>query len=185
MLRLKIPAAELWNEKTNEFEYTKPVELELEHSLVSLSKWESFYEKPFLNNEGLTDKETLYYIECMCITQDIDPEVFNFLTDKNIQQVNSYISKKHTATWFSDTPKENVSNGADKTVVTSEIIYYWMISLGVPFEAQFWNLNRLLTLIRVLNIKNKPPEKLTKEEAIARVRDINAKHRQKETSKKG
>lgn len=174
MLYLTIPKTELWNEATDQFEYTEPVDLELEHSLVSLSKWESFYEKPFLNNASLTTEETRYYIKCMCLTPNVDDSVFSLLSIENIQAVDEYIKKKHTATWFNETSSKT---SADSNVITSEIIYYWMVSLAIPFETERWNINRLLTLIKVTNIKNQPPEKLSREEAIERVRRVNARKR--------
>lgn len=184
MLRLVIPETELWNESTNLFEYTKEVVVELEHSLVSLSKWESFYEKPFLNNDSLTDKETRYYIECMCLTPDIDSDVFKYLSAENIEAVNKYIQKNHTATWFNEDESALKNSPANsKTVITSEIVYYWMTTLGIPYETQYWNLKRLLTLIKVINLKNQPPEKLSREEALNRTREINARYRMKAANK--
>ena len=176
MLTITIPETELWDEQTNSFVYTDSVVVELEHSLVSLSKWESFYEKPFLNNTALTDEETNYYITCMCLTPNVDLTVFKYLSNENIKAVNTYVQKKHTATWFGE-DNGNTTINNKKSVITAEIIYYWMITLAIPFEAQTWNLNRLLTLIKVINLKNQPPENLSKEEAASRAREINKRHR--------
>lgn len=182
MLRLTIPKTELWNETTSTFEYTEEVVVDLEHSLVSLSKWESFYEKPFLNNLEMTDKETRFYIECMCLTPDVDTDTFRYLSSDNLNAVNQYIKKKHTATWFSDSATET-KNTSNKSAITSEIIYYCMTTLNIPFETQYWNLNRLLTLIKVINLKNQPAEKLSKEEAAARAKEINARYRMNAANK--
>lgn len=182
MLKLELEAQEFYDEAADRFYEYEPVLLELEHSLVSLSKWESFYEKPFLNNLEMTDKETRFYIECMCLTPDVDTDTFRYLSSDNLNAVNQYIKKKHTATWFSDSATET-KNTSNKSAITSEIIYYWMTTLNIPFETQYWNLNRLLTLIKVINLKNQPAEKLSKEEAAARAKEINARYRMNAANK--
>ena len=156
MLQLIIPDSdELWDEKKEEFVYRKGQTLQLEHSLVSLSKWESKWCVPFLSKKDKTFEETLDYIKCMTVTQNVKPEVYLNLTQENVDVVNAYINAPMTATYFSD-EKATGSNGEQ---VTSEIIYYWMIALNIPPEYQKWHLNRLLTLIKVCNIKNQPPKK--------------------------
>ena len=178
MLTITIPPQELFNDKTQEFVSTKGCTLQLEHSLVSLSKWESKWNKPFLSKEKKTIAETLDYIRCMTITQNINPEVYNFLTDKNISDINNYIDAPMTATTFSDN-----GNKSSREIVTSELIYYWMISLNVPMECQKWHLNRLLTLIRVCNVKNTPPKKMSRKEIMSRNAALNAARRKKLNSK--
>lgn len=173
MLTLKIPALELYNEQTNEFIYGKETTLVLEHSLVSISKWESKWEKPFLSKNDKTNEETIDYIKCMTLTQNVDPEVYNRLTDENIMQVSDYIQAPMTATWFND--KQGSKNNGE--VVTSEIIYYWMIALNIPVEFQKWHLNRLLTLIKVCNIKNQPPKKMSKNSILSRNAALNKTRR--------
>jgi hypothetical protein len=173
MLRITIPAVEQWDERKQEFVTTKEQTLQLEHSLVSLSKWESKWCKAFLTKQEKTFEETLDYIKCMTITQNVDPEVYNYLTNKNIEEINHYIDAPMTATYFSD----------DKTVkssreqITAELIYYWMIALNIPFECQKWHLNRLLTLIKVCNIKNQPPKKRSRKEIMSRNAALNAARR--------
>ena len=179
MLRITIPAEEFWDEVNEEFIYTKEQTLQLEHSLVSLSKWESKWCKAFLTKQEKTFEETLDYIKCMTITQNVDPEVYNYLTNKNIEEINNYINAPMTATYFSD----------DKTVkpsreqITAELIYYWMIALNIPFECQKWHLNRLLTLIKVCNIKNQPPKKRSRKEIMSRNAALNAARRKRLNTK--
>jgi hypothetical protein len=179
MLQITIPAVELWDERKQEFVTTKEQTLQLEHSLVSLSKWESKWCKPFLSKQEKTFEETLDYIKCMTITQNVDPEVYNYLTNENIEEIKKYIEAPMTATYFSD----------DKTVkssreqITAELIYYWMIALNIPFECQKWHLNRLLTLIKVCNIKNQPPKKRSKKEIMSRNAALNAARRKQLNTK--
>jgi len=155
MLTITIPAREMFDERTQTFSTTKEQTLQLEHSLVSLSKWESKWCKPFLSKDEKTAEETIDYIKCMTITQNVDPDVYNRLTNANIKMINDYIEAPMTATTFSD----NKQGGGGKEIITSELIYYWMIALTIPMECQKWHLNRLLTLVRVCNIKNTPPRK--------------------------
>lgn len=173
MLRITIPAQELWDSDKQEFIYTKEQVLQLEHSLVSVSKWEAKWCKTFLSKKEKTYEETVDYIKCMTITQNVDPDVYNYLTEENMKEINNYISAPMTATWFSD----ERTGSANNEQVTSELIYYWMIALNVPFECQKWHLNRLLTLIRVCNIKNKPPKKMSKSEIMSRNAALNAARR--------
>ena len=170
MLRITIPAGEeRWDEVNEVFVYPKEQTLQLEHSLVSLSKWESKWCKPFLTRQAKTFEETLDYVKCMTLTQNVNPEVYNYLTIANIDVINQYIDAPMTATRFSD--EKNAK--ANREQVTAEIIYYWMIALNIPFECQKWHLNRLLTLIKVCNIKNSPPKKRSKKEIMRRNTALN------------
>lgn len=173
MLEITIPAIEMFNEETQEFLPFKEQTLQLEHSLVSLSKWESKWCKPFLSKDEKTQEEVLDYIKCMTKTKNVDPYVYNRLTRSNIEAINKYIEAPMTATVFYD----NKRQGANKEQVTSELIYYWMISLNIPMECQKWHLNRLLTLIRVCNVKNTPPKKTSKRELASRYAALNAARR--------
>lgn len=173
MLQITIPAVEQWDERKQEFVTTKEQTLQLEHSLVSLSKWESKWCKAFLSKQEKTFEETLDYIKCMTITQNVNPEVYNYLTNKNIDEINKYIEAPMTATYFSDDKIVKTS----REQITAELIYYWMIALNIPFECQKWHLNRLLTLIRVCNIKNQPPKKRSKKEIMSRNAALNAARR--------
>lgn len=173
MLRITIPSTEQWNEITQEFVRTEERTLQLEHSLVSLSKWESKWHKSFLDKKEKTYEELLDYIRCMTITQNVKPDIYACLTNENIKQVNDYINDPMTATYFSN---EKVG-GVNREVVTSELIYYWMIALNIPFECQKWHLNRLLTLIKVCNIKNTPPKKMSRQQMLSRNAALNATRR--------
>lgn len=176
MLEIIIPAqpdTELFDEEKMEFikvPGNKEYKLQLEHSLVSLSKWESKWCKPFLSKNGLNEEETIDYIRCMNKTQNVPPEVFNNVSDENIKLVTEYINAPMTATWFSETKKGK----ANSETVTAELIYYWMIALNIPFDCQKWHLNKLLTLIQVCNIKNEPPKKMSKRAIMSRNAALNA-----------
>lgn len=176
MLTIVIPENEYWDEKKNEFIYTKKRTLQLEHSLVSISKWESKYEKEFLSKEPKNQEETLYYIKCMTLTQNIPDEIYNCLTRKNFADIKSYIEKPMTA---SSVREEKTVCGVNRERVTSELIYYWMIALGIPFECQKWHLNRLLMLIRICNAKNQPHKKTGMKDLYKRHNAINAANRKR------
>ena len=179
MLKITIPARELFDEKTQTFLTTKEQTLQLEHSLVSLSKWESKWCKPYFTNEEKTLEETIDYIKCMTITQNVDPKIYNFLTQDNIKEINEYIGAPMTATTFNN----NNQRGNSSEVVTSELIYYWMISLTIPVEFQKWHLNRLLTLIRVCNVKNAPTKKMAKGDVMRQYASVNAARRKQFNSR--
>ena len=181
MLKITISSDETWDETTEEFiPAVEPVEVHLEHSLVSLARWESKWKKPYLSSE-LSREETIDYIRCMCI-DDIDPEIFNHISDSNIKQVADYIADPMTATWFTDdktkTPSGPHKNGRMKgEIITAEIVYYWMISAQIPVEFENWHLNRLLTLVRVIGEKNNPPKKMSKSDLTRKYAQLNAQRR--------
>lgn len=180
MLVITIPAIEAFDDEKQEFVIlAKEQTLQLEHSLVSLSKWESKWCKVFLSKDEKTEEETIDYIKCMTITQNVNPDVYNRLTRSNIQDINKYIEAPMTATTFYNDNQK----GRGRETVTAELIYYWMIALNIPMECQKWHLNRLLTLIRVCNIKNTPPKKMSKKEIMNRNAALNAARRKQLGSK--
>ena len=169
MLQITIPSTAYFDEKTDAFITTKEQVLQLEHSLVSLARWESKWCKPFLGREDRTSEECADYIRCMTMTQHVDPLVYNNIPPSVFMEVNEYIAAPMTATWFSDR-----KNGPkNREILTAEIIYYWMIALNVPFDCQKWHLNRLLTLINVCNIKNQPPKRGNKQSILNKNRELN------------
>lgn len=179
MLRLTIPAVEQWDEEKMEFISTKETTLQLEHSLVSLSKWESKWQKPFYSKVERTMDEIIDYVKCMTITKNVPDEVYMYMTRDNVNEVSAYIENPMTATTFSD---QNAKKGSNEQI-TAEIIYYWMVSLQIPMECERWHLNRLITLIRVCSIKNAPPKKMSKQEIMNRNRSLNAARRQQFNTK--
>lgn len=179
MLQITVPGIELYDEKNQEFIYLKERTLQLEHSLVSLSKWESKWCKPFISKTNKTDEEIRDYVKCMTITQNVEPEIYDRLTSKNFDEIETYINAPMTATTF----KEGRGGKKNTGIITNEIIYYWMFSLGIPKECEKWHLNRLLTQIRVCNEKNAPSKKMSKSEIMKQNAAMNAARRQKLNSK--
>ena len=172
MLTITIPAGELWDENTDTFVQTKAQTLELEHSLISVSKWESKWGIAFLAEGKKTDEQLTDYIRDMTITRGVDPTVYLTLPAETISVITDYIAAPMTATKIN----ERQTKHSDE-LVTAELIYYWMISLNIPFECRKWHLNRLLTLVRVINIKNSPQKKLSRAELAARNRTENARRK--------
>lgn len=180
MLKLEFPSSiELFDEVNNEFISFKPQTLMLEHSLISLSKWESKWEKAFMLKGSKTKEETLDYVRCMTITQNVDPRLYYQLTNQQLDQIAQYIEAPMTATTFR---KEN--NKISREIITSERLYYYMIAYKIPFECQKWHLNRLFTLIQVCNIENQPKKNANPQEVMARNRALN-EARRKEFNSKG
>lgn len=178
MLTITIPEQESFDDKNNMFMKFEEHTLCLEHSLVSVSKWESKWHKPFISNVKKSDAEIIDYIKCMTITQNVDPLCYKFLTIDNLKEVNAYIENTMTATTFMNNRRPG-SGSKKNEVITSELIYYWMISCQIPFECQKWHLNRLLTLIRVCNIKNNTNDKkMSKGEILSRNKDAAQCHGQ-------
>lgn len=179
MLHITIPAVELYDEKKCEFVYIKEQTLQLEHSLVSISKWESKWNKSFLFAKDKTDEEMLDYIKCMTITQNVNPQLYEYIPLECVEQIRDYIYAPMTATVFGKTK----NNKPNSEIVTAELIYYWMIALNIPLECQKWHLNRLFTLIRVCSIKNQPDKKMSKRELMSRNAALNEARRKKLNSK--
>lgn len=174
MLIIKVPSREFFNDSKQEFITIKGCEIELEHSLLSVSKWESKWKKSFISNDNKTTEETLDYIRCMMLNDRYTSYV-NYLTQENINDINNYISDSMTATVFYD---DNTTSKKKETI-TSELIYYWMIASNIPMECEKWHLNRLLTLIRICSIKNAPPKKMSKRDIMDRNKALNEARRKK------
>lgn len=176
MITLKIKEDTHWDTVNEIFVTTPETEVHLEHSLRAVSKWESRHCKPFLGRREWTAAEMIDYIWCMCIDDSVNPAVFLSLSKEQIEAVEKYIDLPMSATWFSNQDK---SKGCRGSAVTSEVIYFWMSSYGIDWQAQDWHLNRLMTLLHVCSEKNKPPKKIPKHTAAARQHALNEARRKK------
>lgn len=186
MLKITISAKEGWDSIKEEFVKTEPITICLEHSLVSLSKWEAQYRKPYLSTKDKTAEEILYYVKCMTITQNVDPKVYELLGPADFKKINDYVNDTATATWFNDKKPEGAAPVRNnQQIITSELIYYWMVSYRIPFNpCEKWHLNRLLTLIRICNVEEakqsgKHGGKMSKRDILSQNRSLNAARRQK------
>ena len=179
MFKIDIHTPEFFDEEKEEFINSISVTLELEHSLISLSKWESKWCKPFLSKENKSYEESIDYVKCMTINEVTTNEIYSYISKEELDTITTYIEAPMTATVFS----KNETSGT-KEVITAEIIYYWMIALKIPILCQEWHLNRLLTLINVVNIKQTPPKKMNKKEVMSRNAQLNAQ-RKKQLNTKG
>ena len=178
MLQITIPAMnDLWDERNQQFLSIKETTIQLEHSLLSISIWESKWNKSFINTKDRTEEELIDYIKCMTITKNVDPNVYVCLTAENIQEIVNYINVPMTATSIRDAGKSS------REIVTSELIYYWMISLNIPVKFEKWHLNRLITLIKVCSIKNQPPKKMSRGEIMQRNAALNAARKKRLNTK--
>lgn len=183
MLTLTIPETEMFNEATNEFVHFKEMEIKLEHSLVSISKWEMKWHQAFLTDKELTQEQIFDYIKCMTIGNTIDDSMLLRFNEDHVRKIKEYIEDKKSATWFND---ENQNGKKSREVLTSELIYYYMIAYKIPFECQKWHLNRLITLIRICSIKTEQMQgknKMSKNDVYKNNRDLNAQRRAKLHSK--
>ena len=184
MLEIKVDSVELFDDDKQEFINIPSTTLHLEHSLISISKWEAKWHKPFMeNSDKMSKEEIIDYMKCMTLSSNkVDDMVYLCMSEQNIKDVISYIQNPMTATWFSD-DKTNGRKGK-KEIITSELIYYWMVTLQIPFECQKWHLNRLLTLVKVCNAKNEeanpdPKKKMTQRQMMARAAALNAQRQAK------
>lgn len=178
MLRLTIPESTLFDDDKQEFIETKNTTIQLEHSLVSISKWEARWKKPFLKTKR-TREESIDYVRCMTISQNVDPNVYYCLRPEHFKQIEDYINDGMTATTFSNIRKES-SRGS---FITSEQIYYQMFSLGIDVKCEKWHLNRLMTLIRIFNIENSPKKKMSEKEILAHNRMLNEQRKRQHHTK--
>lgn len=180
MVTIIIPKGSSFDDTTQEFVPFRDIVLQLEHSLVSISKWESKWHKPFLSKTPKTTEESIDYIRCMTTTSNVDPIVYDYITNDNIIAVSEYVDNPMTATIFGKEHKHEIN----RDIITSEIIYYWMVALQIPFQCEKWHLNRLLTLINVCNIKNQPAKKSSTKDIMSRNAMLN-EQRRKELNTKG
>lgn len=169
MLRIKLPEIELFDEVKEEFTNIKSQTIEIEHSLSAIAKWESRWKKPFFSREEKTEKESIEYIRCMTLNDVEDDRVYRYLPSVVFEKIVEYMSDDMTATTFSD-----FQVSPRREIITSEIIYYWMTVSNIPFECDKWHINRLLALIRVCNIKNTPPKKMSRREVRQQNAELNA-----------
>lgn len=179
MLQIKIPV-EMWDEGKQEFVYLPGQTLELEHSLASLSKWESKMNKPFLSKDSKTYEESLEYLKCMMLTPDVADDVYDYLMRHKLSVIDEYINSSMTATIL---PPNRGRKGRPE-IVTAEVIYYWMIAMGIPSDYEYWHLNKLITLIGVCNVKNSPTKKRSSDEILRDQMALNAE-RCKQLNSKG
>lgn len=173
MLSIVIKETELVDNTKLEFIQIKGQRLILEHSLVSLAKWEAKWHRPFLSQPPITEEELIDYIRCMTITQNVNPLVYQVLSPENYQTIREYMDDPMTATTIN-----RRNSKPNREIITAEVIYYWIIALNIPFECQRWHLNRLLTLIDVVSLKSNP-EKMSKGEILARNKKLNSERKKR------
>ena len=178
MLQITLPV-ELWDEGKQEFVYLPGQTLELEHSLASLSKWESKMNKPFLSKDAKTYEESLEYLRCMMLTPGVAEDVYEYLMVHKLREIDDYINSSMTATIL---PPNRGRKGRPE-IITAEVIYYWMIAMQIPSEYEYWHLNKLITLIGVCNAKNSPPKKRSSDEILRDQMALNAERCKKLNSK--
>jgi len=176
MLSIIIPGMDFYNDGTNEFITYEPITVELEHSLVSLSKWESKFGKPFLLDDDKSQEEIKGYIEAMITSNNFSSDIFDRMTQENYDAINDYIKSPQSATTFSDV---GASRRGFKEIITSEVIYYWMVAANIPLDCETWHLNRLFSLIRIYSAKNSKEKKMSPRDAAARQRQLNEERKAK------
>lgn len=180
MLTIIIPQSEGFNEITSEFITIPETRLNLEHSLISISKWESKWHKAFLKDNNKTPEEMLYYIKCMTLNKNVDESVYNFLNHDHINKITNYMKDRQSAAYLNEAGEKMLSGkSASGDVLTSDLIYYMMFSLRIPMECQKWHINRLLILIHIFNVKNSAGKKLNKRSILSSNAAINASRRKK------
>lgn len=179
MFTVVIPEKEFFDESQMRFVKMEGGSFEIEHSLAAITKWEAKYKTAFLSSVDKTVEESLDYIRCMTITPDVDPDLYYRIDNELMQQINDYIGEKQTATQIRMLPGRKQK----PEIITAEIVYYWMISLGIPSEYDRWHFNRLLTLIEVFNAKNGPQKKMTQKDILAQNRALNEARKAKYKTK--
>lgn len=181
MKTIIIPASDCYDEESERFITVKEQKLVIEHSLVSISKWESKWKKPFISTAEKTMEELQDYVRCMTLTQNVNDDVYKAIPVNIMNEIIEYMNDPMSATWFSDIDKKH--NGRNGEVITSELIYYWMTAANIPMECQKWHLNRLMTLIRIASEKNQPPKKMSKNDILRQNKSLNAMRRARAKSR--
>ena len=172
-ITVTIPERDFYDPRVGRFRVTRKTVVTLEHSLISISKWESKWHKPYLSKEPKTEEESIDYLRCMCITQNVDPNVFYAIDAKIAKEISDYIANPMTATTI-----RRHEQKPSREIVTSELIYYWMTQFGIPFDpCEKWHFNRLMMLIEVAGIKNSPPKKMGKKDMLSQRSALNAQRR--------
>ena len=179
MLQIKVPGVDGWDERTEQFVTLPDTTIVLEHSLISISKWESKWHVPFLGKDEKTPEQINDYIKCMTVTPNVKDEVYDRITRDQVEVIMEYINDSMTATTIS----QRGGRKASREIVTSELIYYWMVALGIPFECQKWHINRLMMLIQICEIKNQAENKMSKRSTMQENAALNAARRQKAHSR--
>lgn len=178
------PGKEIWDPKKETFinigKLDKDYDLSLEHSLISISLWESKWHVPFISKDAHTEEQTIHYIKCMTINKNVPDVVYDHMTLEDVKKISEYIHDPMSATTITHYGEDNKRS---RQIITSEVIYGWMVGLQIPWEAQKWHLNRLLKLIEVCNAQNTPPKKMSSKDVIKRNRELNAARRAKYNSK--
>ena len=195
MLEITIPKTEAFDENSNRFIHIPETKLRLEHSLLSVRRWEAKYHKPFLNREAIDsskltpveereyNEELIEYIRCMTMDKVPDPKVYYAIPASEMKKINEYIQSPMTAHIEKRQPNRS---GRRRETITAELIYYWMIQFGIPFECERWHLNQLLALIDVCSeeankqaSKNGYGKKMSRQEIYAQNEYINNLRRAK------
>lgn len=179
MLKLRVQSKEWFDEKKSEFITFDGADLELEHSLKAIREWEGKWERPFFSDKQMTKAEFIDYVRCMTLNK-VDKLAYLSLSNANVREIQKYLEKKHTATWFSN--KQNTPKRRNETV-TAELVYYWMTELGIPYTCESWNFNTLMTLIEVCNRKNAKPSKRNSSDILSEQAKLNAERRKRLNTK--
>lgn len=176
MLTITIPGDELWDDEAEKFLYTEDTVLQFEHSLVSLSKWESKYHKLFLTPDKKTDEEMTGYVQAMLVTENVDISVFNRMTEEDIRTIDTYINDPMTGSTISEMPDQK---GKTTERISSELIYFWMSQYQIAITCETWHLNRLFTLIKIHHAKSQKPKKMSRQKNVQTMAELNAARKAK------
>lgn len=174
-IEVTIPDQEMWDSEKNEFVYVKGCTIRMKHSLLSISKWEMTWKKPFLKpGYVMTEEETLDYYRCMTITQNVDPGIYRYIPTSEQEKINKYIETPMSAY----IPQNKKSGGVKHTFV-SEHIYYWMTAANIPQSYEKWHLSRLLNLLEIAANENDPKKskKMSRGEIYKQNQELNSARR--------